>query len=384
MSAAVAIRKTAPESVIEDYGHLLREAGYAQVIKPDHNTILKVNLSWDLWFPACSTAPWQLEGVARALIDAGIDPARLIVVDSGGAGIKPRWGERNNGLAVAADRAGLGITRLEEPSVKWVRYEPKVELPLLQSLCKDGIFIPDFYQGSNIIHLPVMKTHSRAVIAGAIENISGGLVRKNDCLMSVPIADLLVDLLALQQELHPGVLAVADGVFCGDGPGPRALRPYGKGYIIAGADPVAVDAVIARMMGFDPMSIGYIRAAHERGLGCGEIGEIDITGEGIAGINFQFGRTRGNLAGRLAAAGSPLPAGLAKSYLDYFWYPYFGWSHLNQMAETRWGQLLQSYLPEDAVLDRQGHGKGYLAGMAATGLVGLAALRRVGRSRRRR
>ena len=130
-----------------------------------------------------------------------------------------------------------------------------------------------------------MKTHARAFLAGAMQNVMGGLERENALLRSAGIDDLLVDLLALQQELHPGIFNVADGVFCGDGPGPRALTPYEKGYILAGADPVAVDAVIARMMGFDPLSIGYIRKAHERGLGCGDIREIEIAGEDIAAIN---------------------------------------------------------------------------------------------------
>ncbi|MHB8160014.1 MAG: DUF362 domain-containing protein [Thermoleophilia bacterium] len=375
MNSKVTILKTGPETVIDDYGRLLRESGCTGFVKPDRNTVLKINLSWDLWFPACSTAPWQLEGVCRALVEDGYDAASIIPADSGCGGIDHRRAERNNGLTTAVKRLGIGITCLEEPPVNWICYRSRAPLPAIDQIYPEGILVPDFFPGSNIIHLPTMKTHARDFLAGAMQNAMGGLERENARLRNAGVDDLLVDLLALQQELHSGIFNVVDGVFCGDGPGPRALTPYEKGYILAGADPVAVDAVIARMMGFDPLSIGYIRKAHERGLGCGDISEIEIAGEDIAAINYQFdGPDGGGLGSNLLSARSLLPARAADLLQDYCWYPYSGWIHLNQIAETRWGQLLQDYLPEDAALDRQGKGKGSLAGIAAAGLFATAAL----------
>ena len=79
-----------------------------------------------------------------------------------------------------------------------------------------------------------------------------------------------MDALLLQKETCGGVFSVLDCTMAADGPGPRELMPYEKNYIVAGADPVAVDAVVARMMGFDPMQIGYICKANQRDAGCGE------------------------------------------------------------------------------------------------------------------
>jgi uncharacterized protein (DUF362 family) len=45
---------------------------------------------------------------------------------------------------------------------------------------------------------------------------------------------------------------------------------------------VAIDAVAASLMGFDPLSIKFIRLAHEMGLGCGDIEEIEIVGDQAA------------------------------------------------------------------------------------------------------
>ena len=65
--------------------------------------------------------------------------------------------------------------------------------------------------------------------------------------------------------IHPGIFAVMDGTTAGDGPGPRTMFPVVKDYILASADQVAIDAVAAYLMGFDPMTIDYLRIAHDLG-----------------------------------------------------------------------------------------------------------------------
>lgn len=103
------------------------------------------------------------------------------------------------------------------------------------------------------------------------------------------IHETLVDLLMIQQKVHRGVFAVMDGTFAGDGPGPRCMIPQVKNVILASADQVAIDAVAARLMGMDPLSIKFIRLAHDLGLGCGDPREIEIAGDAsAAGENWHF------------------------------------------------------------------------------------------------
>ena len=92
------------------------------------------------------------------------------------------------------------------------------------------------------------------------------------------IHETLVDLLAIQREIHAGIFTVMDGTLIGSGPGPRTMIPIERDYMLASGDSVAIDAVSARLMGFDPFSIGYIRLAHERGLGKGAPEEIEVVG----------------------------------------------------------------------------------------------------------
>ncbi len=84
-----------------------------------------------------------------------------------------------------------------------------------------------------------------------------------------------------------------DGTTAGNGTGPRIMKPVQKDVILASADQVAIDAVAARIMGFDPMAIRYIALAHEAGLGVGRPEEIEIVGDVDAARenwHFEVGR----------------------------------------------------------------------------------------------
>ena len=123
---------------------------------------------------------------------------------------------------------------------------------------------------------------------GAMKNAFGGLLSKYRHYTHTWIHETLVDLLAIQKEIHPGIFAVMDGTTAGNGPGPRLMEPVVKNVILASADQVAIDAVAAKLMGFDPLSIKYIRLAHERGLGVGDAREIELVGDDVSGENWGF------------------------------------------------------------------------------------------------
>ena len=63
----VAIVRTSPQTVLDDYARLMELADYRSVLPQQHKTLLKINLSWQTSYPACSATTWQLEGVIRKL-----------------------------------------------------------------------------------------------------------------------------------------------------------------------------------------------------------------------------------------------------------------------------------------------------------------------------
>src|SRR5215204_7619711 len=104
-------------------------------------------------------------------------------------------------------------------------------------------------------------------MTGSVKNSFGGLLREVRHYAHKYMHEVLVDLLYMQRELHPSVFTVMDGTIAGDGAGPRTMIPRVKNLLLAASDSVAIDATAARLMGYDPMSIPFLRMAHERGLG---------------------------------------------------------------------------------------------------------------------
>jgi hypothetical protein len=169
-----------------------------------------------------------------------------------------------------------------------------------------------------------------------------------------------VDLLAIQQEIHPGIFAVMDGTTAGNGPGPRTMTPVVKNVILASADQVAIDAVSAKLMGFDPLSIGYIRLAHERGLGVGDPRAIELVGDDVSGENwgFQVGQSFHRFLAWLSWYGPTkflqklifrtpivvIPQLVSEVNHDYIHWP-LKEKHIYERwrQETTWGQLFQRY-----------------------------------------
>ena len=72
-TAKVTILKTSPATVLEDYKKLLHLAEYQNFISKEPDTLIKLNLSWTKYFPACSSQPWQVEGIVKTLIEDGFE-----------------------------------------------------------------------------------------------------------------------------------------------------------------------------------------------------------------------------------------------------------------------------------------------------------------------
>lgn len=355
----VAVLKTRPETVLDDVGKVMRLADYPVELSKEHPLALKINITWHKWYPACSTTPWQLEGVIKTLLDDGYDRDKIYGAHNRTVVVSAKEGEIANKHKVVLDKYDIANIHLYE-NEEWVTYEPKQDLLVLPGIFPEGIQIPKRLIGSNIIQLPTMKTHVFTTITGAMKNAFGGLLFERRHWTHSVIHETLVDLLTIQKDIHPGVFAVTDGTFAGDGPGPRAMVPHVKDFLLASRDQVAIDAISARMMGFDPMKLDFIRLAHEKGLGVGNPSEIEVVGEDISGVNFHFTGSANTFAskGQKAIYWGPLKP-LEKlllrtfitpwSYLasrlyhDAYWYNFVGKKRVREALKTKWGKLFLSY-----------------------------------------
>jgi hypothetical protein len=164
-----------------------------------------------------------------------------------------------------------------------------------------------------------------------------------------------------------------DGTFAGDGPGPRCMMPHAKNVLLASADQVAIDAVAAKLMGFDPMSIKFIRMAHEMGLGCGDPRDIEIVGdqEG-AKENWHFvgpfkkmtfasrmqhkiywGPMKKPIEWSLKTVLAPWAYIASVIYHDSFWYPFNAKRMMQTVLDSPWGHLFRNW--ESVTPDANGY-----------------------------
>jgi uncharacterized protein (DUF362 family) len=353
----VAVLKTRPETVLDDIGQLMDLCHYQEALPKAYETVLKVNISWQTWYPACSSTPWQIEGVVRKLQADGYRNLaaahnKTVVVDA-------YVGERNNKHKTVVDKYGLRNVHLYEPEVRWRRYTPRTPMLVLDKIFPEGILLPDFFFDKNIIHLPTVKTHVFTTITGAMKNAFGGLLNEKRHWTHGVIHETVVDLLAIQQEIHTGLFAVMDGTFAGDGPGPRAMRWHEKDILLASSDQVAIDSVSARLQGFNPMDLRFIRLADEMGIGVGNPKDIEILGYDISAEDWHFVQedTFASRGQKLIYHGAlqPFENLLLRSplvpwsyfasnfYHNVYWYPFVGRPRVEAALETRWGRLFEAY-----------------------------------------
>ena len=376
----VAVFRTSPATVLTDYHRIMNLAGYQDALPKDAETALKINISWHFFYPASSTTPWQLDAVIRAMKKDGYDPAKMHGCHNRTVVIDAHLGERENKQVNVVENHGLKNVHLYEGE-EWIHVREAVgdladKFMCLNEVYPDGFMIPKRFIGENIIHLPTVKTHVFTTTTGAMKNAFGGLLNERRHWTHPVIHETLVDLLMIQKKIHRGIFAVMDGTFAGDGPGPRCMVPHAKNVILASADQVAIDAVAAKLMGFDPLKdLKYVRLAHEAGLGCGDPRDIEIVGDhDAANQNWQFtgpfkkmtfasrmqhkiywGPLKKPIEWSLKTVLAPWAYIASVLYHDSFWYP----THqkvIEDILGSDWGRLFQNWeslqLPPDDLESR--------------------------------
>jgi uncharacterized protein (DUF362 family) len=352
----VVVLKTKPETVLKDYKKLMDLSDFEKHLQKKDHTLLKLNLSWSLYYPSCSTEPWQLEGILKTLIDSGYDPKKLHAVENKTVVTDVWKGAKGNKWLPILKKYNLKYEPLTE--TKWIKYKPNHKLDAIPELYPKGHLIPKMFIGKNIVHLPTVKVHGHTVMTGSLKNAFGGLITERRHHSHSRIHEVLVDLLKIQKEIHPNIFTVMDGTVCGNGAGPRTMEPVIKDYILASNDPVAIDAVSAKMMGFDPLKIKFIKLADKQGLGHGNLDNIKIIGEDISKVNFKF-KTKKSLVvffDQVLRTKYPIIEPIlfhtplfkmcifgSAFYHDYFWYPIVGKRKINKFMKTKWGQLWKKY-----------------------------------------
>jgi uncharacterized protein (DUF362 family) len=359
MKSRVAVLKVKTESILDDVARVCALAEMRLALRAGTTTLLKGNLSSNRPLPASNTTPWQLEGIILALRNAGLDDISWVRSEP-----LPRATDQN-GLLPILRRYGIAVPcGLGLEGMRWVEYRPRSTLHVLHRLFPAGIFLPDHFFGRNMVHLPTVRSSPVTTTTGAMVSSVGGLLGTRRHLALAELPRVLVDLLAIQREIHGGLFALMDGTTAGNGTFCRSPIPVVKDFLLASADPVAIDAVAAKMMGFEPLGLEFIRVAHEDGLGVGDPVDIEVVGDDISNQNWGFSPDE-----NAASAGSGMfrPGAVRRFLFDtplapllaagsVLYHEHYRWPRQDKGAfdlwktETDWGKLFTRY--EQGPLER--------------------------------
>lgn len=346
----VSLVKTTPARVVSDYRRLVKS--WWQGISPQP-VVVKLNLSWTKFYPACSSPPWQLEGVIQGLLDLGFKPEEIIPVENRTVVTDVVQGAKNHFWDKVAKNYNVRIHFLTKE--KYVKYQPKGKLLVLNKIFPQGIFLPKILFNKPLISLCTLKTHVFTQTTGAIKNYFGMLDTRRHWAHRF-IHEAIVDLLKIQKEIHPRILALMDGTVIGYGAGPRAMRWRLGELILASEDEVALDSLASHLLGFSPLKIKYLKLARREKLGENRLAKI-TTGGKIPSFHLSQDDTFASRGQKLIYHFFPwwleklllqtflVPWSYLASrlYYDGYWYNLKGRSQIKRFLKTAWGQLFLSY-----------------------------------------
>jgi uncharacterized protein (DUF362 family) len=349
----VQVLLTKPSRVVDDYRKIIRS--YRRVLPKKQPVILKLNLSWSRFYPACSSPPWQLEGVIRGLLDLGFSARDIIPVENRTVVTNVQKGARAHFWDRVARKYGVKIHFLTDE--KYVFYKPKARMLVLDKVFPQGVLLPKIIVGKPLITLCTLKTHVFTQTTGAIKNYFGMLNTRRHFAHRF-IHEAIIDLLQIQKELHPAILAIMDGSVVGFGPGPRAMEWQEADLILASQDEVALDSLAAAIIGLNPKKIKYLTLGKKLKLGKNDPAKIKVQGmKSLPNFHLKSGETFASRGQKLIYHHSPLwleklllqtflvPWSYLASrlYHDFYWYPFVGKSRIRQYKKTAWGKLFESY-----------------------------------------
>ncbi|MBS7643206.1 DUF362 domain-containing protein [Candidatus Bathyarchaeota archaeon] len=244
-----------------------------KTVSPDDTVLIKPNyVTAKHPLTGVTTDPHVIEGLVKFLRQYGV---RSITIAEGSGFCDTFEAYELAGVAKIAKAYGIRLVDLNKDQLIEIRIPNAMVLKKVK-LAKTAL------ESSCIISVPKLKTHSLTKVTLSLKNLMGAVIPKDT--MHNNLEEKIVDLFSL---IRPK-LAVIDGLIGCSG-GELGGTPVRMDIIIAGADPIAVDAIGAAIMGIKPSEVDHIRLAEGRGLGVGSLDGIDILQEGIGWITREIG-----------------------------------------------------------------------------------------------
>lgn len=249
----VLVKNGKPAEMIQKTFELL--GGVSRFVKPGQTVVIKPNIGWDRApeFGA-NTHPEVAAEVVRQCLAAGAK--RVLAFDRSCNNARRCY--INSGLETAMSDAGAKVRFMHERRFETVKIPEGIAL-------KEWDFYRDALEADVFINLPVLKHHSLSTLTMGMKNIMGVIGGERGNIHK----DFNKKIVDLNRALKP-TLTILDGVrfLHRNGPSGGSLGDItALNTIVAGVDPVLVDAWGAKVVGVDPKRLAWLRYGHMAGLG---------------------------------------------------------------------------------------------------------------------
>ena len=261
--SVIAIKRATDTGLPSEIQECLKESGCLARIGSSDSIVIKPNLITDN--PAyiqsgANTSMAVLRSLLRIIRDAR--PNARIVIGESDVGTKVK------GRILSEAYRIMGFHALsEEFDVAVVNFseEEKMKIPLETGLFFKEITIPVVaHEADLIIDIPKIKTHKYAKLTCSLKNMFGVIPNPKRVIYHNHLDEAIVD---INQAFGRKTIALVDGIVSMEGNGPVYGTPVRTDIILSSTDLVALDHVVAKMIGLDPDDIPYIRLAESVGLG---------------------------------------------------------------------------------------------------------------------
>ncbi len=240
----------------------MEAADFRSAIPEGSVVALKPNLGWDLFLPGAVTSPLVVEGVIQTLLGHA---SKIYMVEADQVLVKVETAWKQTGMDRLCEKYG----------VEWVNLSraPFVKVAVPDPLEVSEIDLPEILTRSVLVTIPVMKTHAKTVLTGAIKNQWGCLPTFRHNYHPV-VNEVLRDLASV---LRPA-FAVMDATVALEGNGPKSGRPRVCNLVLASSDPVATDTISGEIMGLTRFRVPHLENCEAAGIGNHDRSKIDVVG----------------------------------------------------------------------------------------------------------
>jgi len=256
----------------------LEAAEWTRAVPQGADVALKVNLGWDLFIPGSITSPLVTEALIGAIRD---HVGTIYMVESD---------QVLEDVGKAFHESGMEEV-CRRTNVRWVNMTRGATVPHDEprNAVLKRIDVPQILKDTVLVTVPVMKTHAKTRLSGAIKN-QWGCIGKMRHEYHLVLDDALAD---LNFVMRPA-LALMDGTVALEGNGPKSGNPVVADLILCSRDPVALDTVQAQIMGIDPATVEHLARCAARGIGTNDPAKIEVRGTQPSTLRLHFEKAKHN------------------------------------------------------------------------------------------